>query len=192
MIGKRLNTELVVLEELSESDELLLADLLERHEQLTGSVLAQTLRSNLKRTLSEFVKVMPTDYRRVLEATRLAQEQAFPSMTRDHGGRSWRDPKGGFCDSAVRARPDDRSSPPSAGLARGLPAVPGGEGYATRRRAAWTAASRSATKAARSAISSRSGTTSSIATSSTSPSNGSRQPTTFRSSPGCLCPARAV
>jgi glutamate synthase domain-containing protein 3 len=78
IIAKRLNTELVVLEDLSESDELLVANLLARHEELTGSALARRLRTNLERTLTEFVKVMPVDYRRVLEATRQAEEQGLP------------------------------------------------------------------------------------------------------------------
>ena len=56
-------------------------------------------------------------------------------------------------------------------------------------RAAWTAASRSATRAARSGTSSPTGTTSCSATSGGRRSTACTRPTTSRSSPGCVCPA---
>ena len=72
-LSRRLNTEMVALEGLEEEDRLFVADLIVRHASLTGSLLASGLAGDLERTLDAFLKVMPTDYRRVLEATRVAE-----------------------------------------------------------------------------------------------------------------------
>ena len=76
-----------------------------------------------------------------------------------------------------------------ARLARGLCCHGRSRPCASRARAAWTAASRSAIRAARSATSSRTGTTSSTGTSGARPSTACTPPTTSRSSPARLCPA---
>ena len=77
-LSLRLNTELVDLEEPDDADRLLLGDLIERHRDLTGSEVAASLLKRGASALDEFKKIMPRDYRRVLEVTRLALEAGEP------------------------------------------------------------------------------------------------------------------
>jgi glutamate synthase (NADPH) large chain len=88
-LARHLNFELVDLEELDTEDERLVIDLVSRHRDLTGSEVARRLTERFRISESataplggpatefvaaEFVKVMPRDYRRVLDATRRAIE----------------------------------------------------------------------------------------------------------------------
>ena len=57
--------ELEKVEALGDIDEL--QDLIKRHQEATGSKLAARLLANWHETLPRFVKVMPSDYKRVLE-----------------------------------------------------------------------------------------------------------------------------
>jgi glutamate synthase domain-containing protein 3 len=67
-LATRCNTGMVELETLSDKDDIAeLRDLIERHQQHTSSDLAHRLLEDWDGTLSQFVKVMPTDYKRVLE-----------------------------------------------------------------------------------------------------------------------------
>src|ERR1700688_3561153 len=68
-LSRRLNTELVALEPLATEDRESLVGAITRHRDLTGSPLATRLMVSIEETLEAFTKVMPTDYRRVLEAT---------------------------------------------------------------------------------------------------------------------------
>jgi glutamate synthase (NADPH/NADH) large chain len=68
----RLNTELVDLELLDDDDCAIVADLVGRHAELTGSALATRLVKGIDDEIGRFVKVMPRDFRRVVEATKLA------------------------------------------------------------------------------------------------------------------------
>ncbi|MGL4305529.1 MAG: glutamate synthase large subunit, partial [Mycobacteriaceae bacterium] len=52
-----------------------LKTIVEQHKSLTGSVLATSLLADWPRRSKQFTKVMPTDYQRVLQATRLAKAQ---------------------------------------------------------------------------------------------------------------------
>ena len=72
VLAGRLNHALVTLEPLDEEDRHFLAAVVTRHRDLTGSALAGRLLDNWEETLSSMRKVMPKDYRRVLEATRQA------------------------------------------------------------------------------------------------------------------------
>ena len=65
----RINAEMIDLEPLGEHDRALLESLLREHEASTGSGLAASLLSDWSGSIEHFVKVMPRDYRRVLEAT---------------------------------------------------------------------------------------------------------------------------
>ncbi len=92
-----------------------------------------------------------------------------------------------FSRRAERSRSDVRSRNASRTGTRSIPVgwvVPCSRSSPSRPAAAWTAASRSATRAARSATSSPSGTTWSGATTGKPPSSVSTPPTTSRSSPG--------
>jgi len=74
LLDRRCNPDMVTLDELDAEDVRLVADLLERHARLTGSALAERLLADGPAALALVRKVMPRDYRRVLEATRLAIE----------------------------------------------------------------------------------------------------------------------
>ncbi len=67
--GARCNLAMVGLEPVStKEDQALLKSLLDGHLQNTGSKKARELLSDWEQTLSRFLKVMPVDYRRALEA----------------------------------------------------------------------------------------------------------------------------
>ncbi|MFZ0665067.1 MAG: glutamate synthase large subunit, partial [Acidimicrobiales bacterium] len=74
-LERNLNAEQVALEDLDAEDERLVHDLVKRHAALTGSEHAGRLLERFDQTVSEIRKVMPTDYRRVLDATRAAIEE---------------------------------------------------------------------------------------------------------------------
>ena len=64
-------------EEIDEADAIELRALVAEHEQRTGSTVAARLLADWEASLARFVKVMPDDYRRVLdEQAALAGELA--------------------------------------------------------------------------------------------------------------------
>ena len=64
---------MVDLEPLCEPDDVeLVRDLLIQHAGYTGSAVAARLLKDWKRSIKEFVKVMPLDYRRVLDEQKTA------------------------------------------------------------------------------------------------------------------------
>ena len=67
------NTEMVELEALSVDDAETLRELVARHQDETGSAVAEGLLADWGRHVRSFTKIMPRDYKRVLEATRLAE-----------------------------------------------------------------------------------------------------------------------
>jgi glutamate synthase (NADPH) large chain len=69
----RVNTQMVDLEPLDASDGALLHRLVERHRAETGSAVAGELLAGWERALARFVKVMPKDYKRVLDAASRAE-----------------------------------------------------------------------------------------------------------------------
>ena len=69
------NTEMVALEAVKDDDIPRLKRLIENHAKYTGSEIAAAMLSDWPGVIDKFVKVMPTDYRRVLEA-RAAAERA--------------------------------------------------------------------------------------------------------------------
>ena len=75
--GAQCNTEMVALEALEASDDIAeLKALIEKHYHYTESPVARSILEGWDKNLSNFVKVMPTDYKRVLEERRLAAEVA--------------------------------------------------------------------------------------------------------------------
>jgi len=64
----RCNLELVELEPLGPEDAATVAGLLEEHHARTGSLKAKELLSRWEESLGHFVKVVPVEYRRVLDA----------------------------------------------------------------------------------------------------------------------------
>lgn len=69
-----LNTEMVSLEQMTEDDGALLRSLVENHVELTGSTVAERLLKSWDTTVGSFCKVMPDDYRRVLDAQAKAEQ----------------------------------------------------------------------------------------------------------------------
>ena len=67
---------MVDLETIADDDDLLLQHLLTRHIKLTGSTVAQKLLAQWNDTRARFVKVMPRDYKRVLQAEAKARAES--------------------------------------------------------------------------------------------------------------------
>jgi glutamate synthase (NADPH/NADH) large chain len=67
----------VELEALDSEDDVRLYGLVERHLSETDSAVAERLLANWATSLERFVKVMPSDYKRVLEAQQRAAEQGI-------------------------------------------------------------------------------------------------------------------
>ena len=63
----KLNSELVDLDPIEQEDSELLHEMLTKHVELTGSTVAQTFLSNFEANLQKMVKVMPRDYKAVLQ-----------------------------------------------------------------------------------------------------------------------------
>ncbi|MDY7106065.1 MAG: glutamate synthase large subunit [Actinomycetota bacterium] len=83
------NPEMVDLDPLDDEDRELLVDAVTRHRDETDSAVAARLLDDWDRSIERFVKVMPRDFKRVLESTRLANEQGIPAdqavMAASHG-----------------------------------------------------------------------------------------------------------
>jgi glutamate synthase (ferredoxin) len=76
---ERCNLEMVELEPLGEPEDLeLVRDLLIQHAGYTRSPVAARILSDWEWAVGRFVKVMPTDYRRVLEQQRSAAQNGAP------------------------------------------------------------------------------------------------------------------
>jgi glutamate synthase (NADPH) large chain len=71
--ASRVNPDMVELESLDDEDRTWLADRLARHAAETGSTVAQHVIDEGDAGMARFVKVMPRDYKRVLEAQARAQ-----------------------------------------------------------------------------------------------------------------------
>jgi glutamate synthase (ferredoxin) len=78
---RRCNREMVDLEPvMADEDVAELRDLVRRHAEYTGSAKAAKVLAGWATTLPKFVKVMPRDYRRVLQAqAKAAAENREPS-----------------------------------------------------------------------------------------------------------------
>ncbi|HEX5745596.1 MAG TPA: glutamate synthase large subunit [Archangium sp.] len=80
---ERCNLEMVELESLVDESEIwLVHGMIERHLHHTGSKLAQRVLDNWERMVPQFVKVMPTDYKRVLQARRAARKPPPATLPR--------------------------------------------------------------------------------------------------------------
>lgn len=70
----KLNPELVDLDPIEQEDRELLLDMLNKHVTLTGSTVAQTFLDNFEANLQSLVKVMPRDYKAVLQKRKAEAE----------------------------------------------------------------------------------------------------------------------
>ena len=68
------NTEMVVLEQVDDpADQLALRQMIEWHQEYTGSTKGRMVLDNWKGMIAKFVKVMPVAYRKVLETQKVKQ-----------------------------------------------------------------------------------------------------------------------
>lgn len=74
-LEKRLNKDMVSLEPLEDEDREFLLDIISRHRDRAGSLLAARILEFGDDEIERFAKVVPIDYRRVLEATKHALEE---------------------------------------------------------------------------------------------------------------------
>ncbi len=72
---KRVNREMVNLETLTDEDEGILHQYIEKHFQKTTSSVAFMILQDWKNALSQFVKVMPTDFKKALESRNISLAQ---------------------------------------------------------------------------------------------------------------------
>ena len=83
----RCNTDMVALEPLADPDDIaLVRDLLIQHAGYTRSPVAGRILRDWERAKGQFVKVMPVDYRRVLEAQKAAQLNPAVATRLEVGG----------------------------------------------------------------------------------------------------------
>ncbi|MBD0321880.1 MAG: hypothetical protein ICV72_00650, partial [Aldersonia sp.] len=71
----RVNREMVELEALDADDLHWLRAAIDKHVRWTGSTVGASILADWPRRSRHFTKVMPTDYKRVLQATRLAKSE---------------------------------------------------------------------------------------------------------------------
>jgi len=71
----KLNPELVDLDPIEQEDKDLLLDMLSKHVQFTGSEVAQSFLDNFETSLESMVKVMPRDYKAVLQKRKEESQQ---------------------------------------------------------------------------------------------------------------------
>ncbi|MCW2690359.1 MAG: glutamate synthase large subunit, partial [Mycobacterium sp.] len=69
------NTAMVELQRPETEDLAWLREVVAKHAQYTGSTVATSVLSDWPRRSAQFTKIMPTDYQRVLEATRMAKAE---------------------------------------------------------------------------------------------------------------------
>jgi len=71
---KKCNMEMVELQKLSEDDLETIKNLLAAHARYTGSPVARKILDNFKEETGKFVKVMPLEYKRILEEKKVERE----------------------------------------------------------------------------------------------------------------------
>jgi len=71
----KVNAEMVELQRLEPEDLIWLHEVIAKHAVYTGSTVATSVLSDWPRRSAQFTKIMPTDYERVLTATRMAKAE---------------------------------------------------------------------------------------------------------------------
>ena len=74
-VDRCVNPEMVAIETLSDVDREHLKAIIERHRDFTGSQSAERMLASWSVEVSKFRKIMPTDYRRVLEVLEMAERE---------------------------------------------------------------------------------------------------------------------
>lgn len=68
------NMEMVELEEIESDDEIILHDLVHHHYMYTQSTLAEKVLSNCRKEFKKFIKVMPLEYKRIMEVKKFEEK----------------------------------------------------------------------------------------------------------------------
>jgi len=79
----RCNMEMVEFDKMDGDDKFMIHSMLLSHLKYTGSGKAKRLLGNMERELKNFVKVMPTEYKRVLEGGIVAKKRPEPAEVSD-------------------------------------------------------------------------------------------------------------
>jgi glutamate synthase (NADPH/NADH) large chain len=74
LLPSRVNLDMVDIETLNDDDVAAVQDLVTRHAAETGSTVAAALLADWEAAVTRFAKIMPRDYKRVLDAARAAEE----------------------------------------------------------------------------------------------------------------------
>jgi glutamate synthase (NADPH/NADH) large chain len=74
-LGNRINPEMVDIDPLDDDDRKLLRSSVERHYTETGSTVAHGLLTDWDDAIERFTKVMPKDFKRVLQAREAAERE---------------------------------------------------------------------------------------------------------------------
>src|SRR5436190_12250417 len=75
----RCNHQMVALDKVEDAELALVKRMVERHAELTGSALASRLLGKWEDTAARFVRIMPHDYRRMLEAQAKMRAKGLPA-----------------------------------------------------------------------------------------------------------------
>lgn len=79
ILYKKLNKELVTMSEVTEDeDKTKIRSLMEQHQKETGSELAKKLLSNFEEIVGNFKKIVPNDYKKMMDGIALAEKQGLP------------------------------------------------------------------------------------------------------------------
>ena len=73
----RCNMEMILLEPLKIDDQNMLKNLIDNHAKHTGSTVAINMLKNWSATTNDFIKVMPKDYKRVLQSIEVALDSGL-------------------------------------------------------------------------------------------------------------------
>ncbi|GME87243.1 unnamed protein product [Ambrosiozyma monospora] len=107
---EKVNKEMVELTSLTDPSEIaFLRGLLEDHRHYTGSEIADRILTNFHRFLSRFVKVLPYEYKRVLEAEAKKQEELRKKQVKNYFSTIKEDPEADITNGEF-SRPRSRFS----------------------------------------------------------------------------------
>ncbi len=73
-VRKRCNMDMILLERITEEDKEILHYLLHNHARYTGSVIAKNIIDNMRAELKYFTKIVPVEYKRILEAVKIEEK----------------------------------------------------------------------------------------------------------------------
>jgi glutamate synthase domain-containing protein 3 len=72
--NKKCNMDMVELEALTQEDKLLIQSLISNHKKYTGSSVSKKILDDFTREVKKFIKVMPIEYKRILEHKKVVKE----------------------------------------------------------------------------------------------------------------------